>query len=297
MGVTTPSPESQSLLAGNQRPTILLVPSSHLSSQQVFFLSFFLSFFFFWLFSATAPVGATSLLFLLPLQARVACFSVHAMVVLDGISSSGYTASSSSSRPSDSSERGPTTVLDSKFLVEKQKSPSHDSSSGGNGSSGGTEDRALLPPQIWHHIFTFCPPRSLGVLLSVNKLFNLYLDPASPVSREAPAADPFKSGALVPLKPNAIWQASRRLFWPIMPAPLQSRTELDMWRLACSNRCQICGKLDGRDSSSPFDVRNPGPGPDGVAALWAFGARMCASCLVENSTKVRPVKYSHQYLA
>lgn len=209
------------------------------------------------------------------------------MVVLDGISSSGYTASSSS-RPSDSSERSPTTVLDSKTLVEKQKSPSRDSPSGGNGGNGGTGDRALLPPQIWHHIFTFCPPRSLGVLLVVNKLFNLYLDPASAVSREAPVTDPFKSGALVSLKPNAIWQASRRLFWPNMPAPLQSKTELDMWRLACSNRCQSCGKPDGRDSSFPFDVRHPGPGADGVAALWAFGIRMCASCLVENSTKVRP---------
>ena len=146
-------------------------------------------------------------------------------------------------------------------------------------------DKSLLSPEVWHHIFTFCPPKSLGNLLAVNKLFNFYLNPGSSVTREVPVS--MTGLALRPLKINAIWKASRRLFWPHMPAPFRSKTELDMWRLACSPRCQDCRKLDSRVQSVPSDPRHPGPGPEGVAAVWAFGARMCATCLIKNSVKVR----------
>ncbi|XXG99088.1 ARP2/3 actin-organizing complex subunit Sop2 [Hypoxylon texense] len=40
-------------------------------------------------------------------------------------------------------------------------------------------DKSLLPAEIWHRIFTFTPPRTLGNLLCVNKLFNAYLIPQS----------------------------------------------------------------------------------------------------------------------
>ena len=144
-------------------------------------------------------------------------------------------------------------------------------------------DKSLVCPEIWHRVFTFCPPKTLGRLLTVNKLFNLYLDPASPVNRDMPAS--VKPERV--LKPNAIWQASRRLFWPQMPTPLRSKTELEMWRLACSHRCQHCGKLDERSAAArPPDSRSPGPGRDGVAAIWAFGARFCGSCLLENTLEV-----------
>ncbi|KAK4044581.1 hypothetical protein C8A01DRAFT_42762 [Parachaetomium inaequale] len=145
-------------------------------------------------------------------------------------------------------------------------------------------DRSLLPPEIWHYVFTLCPPKSLGKLLAVSKLFNLYLDPASPAHRALrPSAT---QGALRPMEPNAIWQGSRRLFWPSqMPAPLRSKTELDMWRLACSPRCQDCGRLHVRGPVSSRTSRHPGPGADGVAVIWAFGTRMCAACLVNRSDK------------
>jgi hypothetical protein len=149
-----------------------------------------------------------------------------------------------------------------------------------------TSDRSLLPREIWHYVFTFCPPKSLGNLLAVSKLFNLYLDPASPARRELrPSAT---QGALRPMEPNAIWQASRRLFWPSqMPAPLRSNTELDMWRLACSPRCQDCNKLHVPGQISSRTSSHPGPGTDGVAVIWAFGVRMCAACLLKRSDKVR----------
>ncbi|KAK4154022.1 hypothetical protein C8A00DRAFT_14811 [Chaetomidium leptoderma] len=150
------------------------------------------------------------------------------------------------------------------------------------GSSSGL-DKSLLPPEVWHHIFTFCPPRSLGNLLATSRLFNLYLDPVSPVRGTVPPTA--TSGALNSMEPNTLWQASRRLFWPQMPSPLRSKTELDMWRLACSPRCQECSRLYPRGQTSPPDPRHPGPGTEGVATIWAFGSRMCATCLLKKSDK------------
>ena len=150
-------------------------------------------------------------------------------------------------------------------------------------------DRSLLPAEIWHHVFTFCPPKSLGCLLAVSTLFNMYLDPAPRVHREA--TSPLATvGVLGSLEPNAIWQASRRLFWPQVPTPLRSKTELEMWRLACSPRCQECGRLHGGSLPSSPDPRHPGPGTEGVAAIWAFGSRMCAVCLLRKSDKVRGLR-------
>jgi hypothetical protein len=154
-------------------------------------------------------------------------------------------------------------------------------------------DKSLISPEVWHHIFTFLPPKSLGNLLAVNKLFNLYLDPASSVRRGIPASA--DSGVLRPLKPNAIWQASRRLFWPQMPTPIRSNTELEMWRLACSRRCQSCGKAAGGDRGAPPNPRQPGLGSEGVTAIWAFGSHMCVDCLVRKSVKVRFVNKRGQH--
>ncbi|ERT00230.1 hypothetical protein HMPREF1624_03601 [Sporothrix schenckii ATCC 58251] len=54
-----------------------------------------------------------------------------------------------------------------------------------------------------------------------------------------------------------------------MPAPLKEKTELDMWRLACSSTCQFCGK---RDTRRTFPATDPlrGPGLEGVARVWEF---------------------------
>ncbi|KAK1757539.1 hypothetical protein QBC47DRAFT_399878 [Echria macrotheca] len=141
-------------------------------------------------------------------------------------------------------------------------------------------DKSLLPPEVWHRVFTFCPPKALGNLLLVNKLFNLYLDPSSNFVRKVPSSIP--NCAVASLEPNAIWRASRRLFWPQMPTPLRSQPEIDMWRLACSSRCQNCQKLPPQSTQiSP----GPKPGVDGVAVIWAFAMRICAPCLLKKSVK------------
>lgn len=146
-------------------------------------------------------------------------------------------------------------------------------------------DKSLLPPEIWHHTFTFCPPQTLGNLLRVNKLFHIYLDPSSSLQSGSPLS-PGKSAISI-LKPNSIWQASRRLFWPHMPAPLRSMTELESWRLARSIRCQSCNKQDARGQQQPPpDPWHPGPGMDGVSVIWPFAIRVCGLCLLRMSFKV-----------
>ncbi|KAI9743519.1 MAG: hypothetical protein M1818_002832 [Claussenomyces sp. TS43310] len=129
-------------------------------------------------------------------------------------------------------------------------------------------DKSLLPAEIWHHIFTFTPPKSLSRLLQVNKVFNAYLDPLSC----APTPDiPPLSGSAVPLRtPEVIWQASRRLFRPGMPSPLRGVSELAMWKLACNTVCQYCNRKPQVHAVSA-DPWHSGPGETGVRPVWPFG--------------------------
>ncbi|KAI1373601.1 hypothetical protein F4677DRAFT_211621 [Hypoxylon crocopeplum] len=139
-------------------------------------------------------------------------------------------------------------------------------------------DIPLLPAEIWHHIFTFTPPGTLGNLLRTNKLFNAYLDPSSRYQCKYPPSPSRTSLSL--LKPDTIWQLSRRRFWHRMPAPLQHNTELDMWRLACGIKCQFCGKANPVSPTSPGDQRRHAAHP-----VWAFALRSCGPCLVKNTIK------------
>ncbi|OTB16069.1 hypothetical protein K445DRAFT_106863 [Daldinia sp. EC12] len=139
-------------------------------------------------------------------------------------------------------------------------------------------DKSLLPAEIWHRIFTFTPPRALGNLLCVNKLFSVYLDPSSPYQCKTPLALSQSSSRL--LKPDVIWQLSRRRFWPRMPTPLQQKTELDMWRLACGRRCQFCGDTNSLSTSSSHNQNNSRHQP-----IWPFALRSCESCLAKKTMK------------
>jgi hypothetical protein len=145
------------------------------------------------------------------------------------------------------------------------------------------KDKSVLPGEIWHHIFTFCPPRVLGQLLQVNKSFNAYLDPAS----SGRPLEALSSSIVKGLTPDAIWRASRKLLnLPGIPNPLIGRSELDMWKLACGNTCQFCGKKSQDELAVPRDRWHPGPGENGVVPIWSFGIRSCGSCLPSQLTKV-----------
>lgn len=166
--------------------------------------------------------------------------------------------------------------------VKKVKTQQAGLSPLGNGKS--VHDRSALPAEVWHHIFTFCPPRTLGRLLLVNKLFHSYLNPSSTIPRDGlPSLSP---GHLTLLKPNFIWQASRRRFWPTMPTPLQDKTELDMWQLSCATSCQFCCKPAAAQQPEPLEPWQAGPGKEGVSIVWAFASRSCGACLLSKSTKV-----------
>lgn len=175
-------------------------------------------------------------------------------------------------------------ALDSVKKLKLEQSEQDSQGDQGDQGPGPMADRSALPAEIWHHIFTFCPPRILGGLLCASRLFNVYLDSSSKIRCDWPQSP--SSGALSPLQPNAIWQASRRRFWPSMPSPLQDRTELDMWQLSVSDTCQHCrkqGTVHPKDSPDPWQS---GPGKDGVAIIWAFAVRSCGTCLLTKSIKV-----------
>lgn len=172
----------------------------------------------------------------------------------------------------------------SNALEATKKVKLEQSSEGVQGDEVPVVDKSALPVEIWHHIFTFCPPRTLGRLLVVNQLFNVYLDPSSSICRARPLS--LSSGRLSPLQPNAVWQASRRRFWPNMPSPLQGKTELDMWRLSCSASCQHCGRQGTLQDQRSLGPWQSGPGKDGVSIIWPFATQSCATCLLANSTKV-----------
>ncbi|KAI1304739.1 hypothetical protein F5Y03DRAFT_166669 [Xylaria venustula] len=140
-----------------------------------------------------------------------------------------------------------------------------------------------LPTEIWQHIFTLLPPKTLGRLLSVNKCFHSLLNPLSNHLCDTPL--PILPDSLSTLKPEVIWQLSRRRFWPTMPVPLQGLTELQMWQLACQRRCQFCdrtGQVSPLYSPDPPNGKHKYTGP---RPIWSFALRSCESCLVGRTIK------------
>ena len=145
-------------------------------------------------------------------------------------------------------------------------------------------DLSLLPAEVWHRIFTFTPPRTLSNLSRTSKLFNVYLDPSSSFQLRIPRATAHTHALY--LKPDTIWQASRRQFWPRMPTPLEGRTEIFMWKLACHKRCYFCNKIEVSDPGPTADKGHAGPGTEGVSVVWNFALKSCGPCLLRNTIKV-----------
>ncbi|KAM0077414.1 hypothetical protein ACKRZS_010521 [Fusarium odoratissimum] len=78
------------------------------------------------------------------------------------------------------------------------------------------KDRAKqLPEQIWQHIFTLVPPRDLGRLLAVNKLFHGFL---SPLSTHSPELELLLSSSfpsvLLPALPPVLVDADMHVIHP-----------------------------------------------------------------------------------
>ncbi|KAL1965319.1 hypothetical protein VTN77DRAFT_5921 [Rasamsonia byssochlamydoides] len=142
-------------------------------------------------------------------------------------------------------------------------------------------DKSKLPMEVWHHIFSFLSPVSLGKLLRVNKRFNFYLTSGEGELLERPATH----GFLRPKSPNSIWSACRKNFNPGMPRPLANMTELDMWRLVRGTSCQFCGKNSSPSQQRDSSPWESGPGLHGVRIMWPFAIRSCADCLIGRAKK------------
>lgn len=138
---------------------------------------------------------------------------------------------------------------------------------------------ARLPPAVWQHIFSFCSLADLGRLMQVNRPFHSYLTDVSNVSLSEP-----EPGCLHLLKSEALWASARNAFNSSAPKPLPGLTELHMWQLVWSKRCQFCNKLD----SSVFGEKmwQQGPGEAGVRTIWPFGMRACGPCLMQRCQTV-----------
>ncbi|KJZ79100.1 hypothetical protein HIM_01251 [Hirsutella minnesotensis 3608] len=147
-----------------------------------------------------------------------------------------------------------------------------------------TDKAVKLPAEIWQRVFTLVPPKTLGRLVCVNKLFNKFLDATSRFE-DAEAPRHRCRSTLPLLKPDAIWQASRRNFWPQMPSPLKERSEADMWRLCCTRTCQFCGAQDRLETWSTEDQWHRGPGAKGVSPIFPIFVVACGQCLSRQTIK------------
>lgn len=139
---------------------------------------------------------------------------------------------------------------------------------------------AGLPAAVWQHVFLSCSLYDLGRLLQVNRAFRSYLTDVRNFSLHDP-----HSGSLRLLKSDSLWASARNALPVKPPKPLQGFSELQMWQLAWSKRCQFCRK---ESSSTPSDkVWQQGPGADGVRTIWTYGIKCCGTCLLARCKTVR----------
>ena len=144
-------------------------------------------------------------------------------------------------------------------------------------------DRSRLPGEMWQSIFTYVPPSSLGRLMRVNKTFYALLTPNSPL----PAPQVASGGHLRLIQQENLWSLSRRTFFPGMPRPLFSQSELGAWRLIRGRSCEFCAKRNtGTVSPTLTSPWAAGPGNDHVRVIWPFAVRSCGSCLRARLQKV-----------
>jgi hypothetical protein len=163
------------------------------------------------------------------------------------------------------------------FESPQHKRPKLDSPSAP--SSPEPKPCAGLPPAIWQHIFLSCPLRTLGRLLQVNRSFHSYLTDVRNVSAAKPPL-----GFVRLLKSESIWASARNMHPTKPPKPLPGFSELQMWQLVWSDKCQFCSR---ESAFTPGEkIWQKGPGAAGVRIVWPFAMRTCGTCLLERCQTV-----------
>ena len=138
---------------------------------------------------------------------------------------------------------------------------------------------ARLPPAVWQHVFLYCSLADLGRLIQVNRSFLYYLTDVRNVSNSKP-----EQGCSRLLKSESLWASARNALPTKPPKPLPGFTELQMWQLAWSKRCQFCHKLS---TFTPGErIWQKGPGETGVRTIWPFAIRACGTCLLKQCQTV-----------
>ncbi|KAF2874754.1 hypothetical protein BDV95DRAFT_514579 [Massariosphaeria phaeospora] len=141
-------------------------------------------------------------------------------------------------------------------------------------AASGLKPCAGLSPAVWQHVFLFCSLAELGRLLQVNRSFHSFLTDVRNVSASKP-----DSGCVHLLKSESVWASARNALEKKPPKPLPGFSELRMWQLAWSKRCQFCDKLSSFASGEM--IWQKGPGLSGVRTIWPFGIRACGPCLMQ----------------
>lgn len=151
-----------------------------------------------------------------------------------------------------------------------------------------TPREVSLPAAVWQRIFMFCSPASLCRLLRVTKELNHILTGI----KAAPASPKDKSAARI-VDSETIWTNARKIFFPQLPRPLSSFSELDMLKLLGGKTCQFCGRLPVPPPAT--SVFNCGPGHLGVRVLFPFGVRTCGLCIEPKLLKVSRAFYPSSF--
>lgn len=140
---------------------------------------------------------------------------------------------------------------------------------------------AHLPVEVWQSVFSHLPPPELFRMMRVNKCLKSYLDGTYIKNR------PSEAGSLRILDVESLLARWRTLHVPNMPKPLESHSELEMWRLIRGIRCEFCGKVDEQPRRPiPVDVWHGGPSMSTTRVIWPFASRSCGECLFKSCEKV-----------
>ena len=145
---------------------------------------------------------------------------------------------------------------------------------------------ADLPCELWQHIFSFLPPRSLPQQLWTCRNFYRYLTDSSLAT--AVATTPRGRGVL---HPDQIWQLSRRRWLSSIPTSSPGVSEPDLFKLLGRTDCQFCGK-SLVPPTSPKNVWSLGPGHGGVRRVWPFAVRSCGPCLAQRTQTETSLMFS-----
>ena len=213
----------------------------------------------------------------------------------DSVTMDGDSTSDSNNGPP-SGQTSPTEYLASNLELSSKRAKLQESAHTAGSADVQMSDQveipasmSKLPPELWQYVFTFLPPMSLGRLLLVNREFNTLLTPGNALPK-AQRYDAKQRLVIDSLQDqDHIWSSARRAYFPVMPRPMTSMTELELWKLLRRRSCQFCGKRATNDlASSNSSLWNSGPGPDNVRVIWPFAVISCGSCLT-----TRLVKASH----